>query len=74
MCKHDSPYVLLYKNGILVSSNADDYTNPAWGVYFYIGSTDWGGGYLDGSVGKVAIFGRSLSSSEVSQVTALMNQ
>lgn len=72
--KHSSPYVTAYTNG---SSNgsytAGDWTDPAWGTYFYIGSNQSGANQLSGIIQSVAIFGRGLSDAEEATATAIMN-
>lgn len=72
ICKKTSPYALNYLDGVLEGSDTDNFTNNAWGTYFYIGCAVSGDLQLNGIIHKVAFFNRALSQSEVATVTNLM--
>lgn len=75
IAQHASPYAQFFVNG---GSSEDpytggDYTNPAWGNYFYIGVNSTGANQLNGIVKSVAFFNRVLSSDgEIATITNLM--
>lgn len=74
-CQHSSPYASLYRNGSLfgLSDTSDDFINPAWGTYFYLGSESGGTNQLSGLIQEIGIWERALSASEGSDVTNLLN-
>jgi hypothetical protein len=74
--KHSSPYVSAYLNGLASGTpeTADDFVNPAWGTYFFIGSQFNGTESFQGDISKVAKFSRALSASEVAAVDRFLNQ
>jgi hypothetical protein len=63
----------IYVNGISEGTDADDYTSPAWGTNFYIGSNSTSASQLNGTIQKVAIYNRALSDAEVLTVSTLLN-
>ena len=72
--KHSSPYVEVYVNGVSQATDTTpDFTDPVWGTYWYLGADTGGAKQLNGIVEAVAIFGRSLSSSEILYVSNLLN-
>lgn len=75
IAKHTGTYAQTYINGSLLSDgvredlgNATDFTNPAWGIGFYVGSSN-GNDCFSGIIQKVLIFNRALSASEVATVS-----
>lgn len=72
--KHSSPYIETYTNGVSKGTyTGEDWTNPAWGTYNYIGLSQSGLSQLDGNISHVVKFNRALSASEISTVSALLN-
>lgn len=73
--KHTSPYAAAFRNGIASGTNetVDDWINPNWGTFFYIGSSNVPDSQLSGIIQSIAIFNRALSAGEVAQVTQLLN-
>ena len=73
VCKHSSPYAQLYIDGVSVAGDSsDDYVNPAWGDFTYLGSSAAGTGQLNGVIHAVVVFNRALSAAEVAYVTNLL--
>jgi hypothetical protein len=54
-----------YTNGESENTDINNYTAPAWGTYFYLGSDSSGATQLNGLIQSVAIHSRVLNSSEV---------
>lgn len=72
--KHSSPYISVYTNGSSEGTyTAGDFTNPAWGTYFFIGSNNSGALQINGIIQSVAIYNRALSDSEVLSVSNYLN-
>ena len=66
--QHSSPYINVYINGSSEGTyTAGDFTDPAWGTNFEIGSYS-ALNQLNGLIQSIAIFGRALSSGEVLSV------
>ena len=61
----------IYINGISEGTDADNYTTPAWGTNFYVGSKNDGTLQLNGIIQKVAMFGRAMIAAEIMEVTTL---
>jgi len=61
--QHSNPYVVVYYDGVTIGGEegVDDYTDPAWGTFFYIGSNNAANSHLYGVVGSIAFFNRSLN-------------
>lgn len=55
----------IYLNGVSERSETTDYTSPAWGTIFSLGSASGGGNQLNGIIQKVLIFNRALTADEV---------
>jgi hypothetical protein len=71
--QHTSPYALAYKDGSPgTPETADDFINPAWVTYFYLGCYGSGEAQIDGIIKSVAFFNRVLSASEVLALNGLM--
>lgn len=73
--KHSSPYIKLYKDGSDTSKDqtANDFTNPAWGTYMYIATSNGGTNQLNGIIQSVLIVGRANTAGEVLTNTNLLN-
>ncbi len=71
--KHSDNYVEGFLNGISEYYNNElDFINPAWGTYFYVGSSNLATTQLNGLIQKIAIFNRALTASEVQAVNNMM--
>jgi len=69
--QHSNPYANVYVNGSSKNTDAvDDFTNPAWGNYFYIGGSSTSGS--NHIIQSVSIFNRVLSAAEVLATSDLM--
>jgi hypothetical protein len=72
--QHLSPYITVYLNGSSQATyTTGDWTTNVWGTNFYIGSNSSGANQLNGSISKVAIFNRTLTTSEVASVSYIFN-
>lgn len=69
-----NPNTQIFIDGTSENINNTDYTSPAWGTYFYIGSNQGTQQWADIVIRKFACFNRPLSSTELARVTALMQQ
>jgi hypothetical protein len=69
-CQHSSPYAGMYVDGIVSAQTetADDFTNPAWGTSFYVGSDTSGGTNNYAIFQSIAIFNRVLDANEMMSV------
>ena len=65
--QHSSPYIAGYFNGVADGTNetSDDFIDPAWGTYFYVGVDGVGAGQLYGTIFSIAFFDRVLDSDEM---------
>jgi hypothetical protein len=61
-----NPNTTIYQNADNAVSDNADWTSPAWGDYFYVGSSSGGAVHLGGIIEKVAIFSKAQSIQEVS--------
>ncbi len=68
--QHSSPYVAGFYQGVADGTNetADDFTNPAWGTYFWVGSDTNGVNQLYGTIFSIAFWGRVLTANEMSDL------
>jgi len=66
-CQQTSPYIELYADGVSVNTEtADNFTTPAWGTYFWIGTENNGtDSHFYGTIFEVAFFDRVLSAEEM---------
>ena len=73
-CSHNSPYVLSYTDGLAngLGDTSDDFTNNAWGTYFYIGSSSVSVSQIDGIIQSCAFYSDAKGAADVSQITALL--
>lgn len=71
--KHSSPYVSLYSNGVLDDTySGGDWTDPAWGTYAYVGSTNAGTNQVNGNIASIVRYNRALNSTEFAYVSSLL--
>ena len=65
--QHSSPYIAGYFDGVVDGTNetADDFTDPAWGTYFWVGSDKDGVNQLYGTIFSIAFFNKVLSAEEM---------
>jgi len=71
--QHASPYISVYIDGSgQATYTLGDYTTPAWGTNFYVGSDNSGTFQTNGRIAKIAFFSRPFSSSEVLATYNLM--
>jgi hypothetical protein len=69
-CGHASPYATFYVNNVVkTNETVDDFTNPAWGASFYLGSESDGTSQSDVIIEKIIIFNRLLSISELATIS-----
>ena len=68
--QHSSPYVAGYLDGVSNGTNetSADYTNPSWGTYFYVGSSNSEINQIFGIIHSVAFFSNPLSSDQHSDL------
>jgi len=72
--QHSSPYIAVYTDGTARGTEtADDFTDNAWGTYFYVGSGSNGTIQLNGIIQSVAIYSTALSAGDVGTVTKALN-
>ena len=64
--QHSSPFVAGFINGVADGTNDtdDDFTNPAWGTYWWLAGDNTGAEQLNGSIAGIARFNRLLSAAE----------
>jgi hypothetical protein len=73
--QHASPYANIFSNGTSQGTwTTNDFTDPAWGTYFYIGSDNVGATQLSGIIQSVSIYNRALTAGEVLTATNTMNE
>ena len=71
--KHSSPYVEIYRDGTSKGTyTAGDFTNPAWGTYWFLGSQNDTGNQSALIFQSVTIFNRALTAAEVAAVSTLL--
>jgi hypothetical protein len=66
------PNSSIYYNGSSQATDNNDFTSPAWGSAFYVGSSNGSISQLNGIISKVVIFNRALTAGELSSVTNLL--
>lgn len=72
--QHISPYAKVYFNGNTAQETSDDFTNPSWGTYFYVGiQNDGSSGLLNGLIQSVAIYSGAHDAATVAAVTNILN-
>lgn len=72
--QHSSPYSNTYINGTSEGTyTLGDWTDPAWGNNFYIGSRNSSITQLNGIIQYVGIYNNALSSTDVSAISTIMN-
>jgi hypothetical protein len=64
----------IYINGISEKTDTDNYTIPAWGANFYIGSNSGGASQLNGIVQRYARWNRALTAGEILMVKNIWSQ
>lgn len=70
---HTSPYAVIYNNSVIINSETvNDFTNPAWGNFFYVGCHNTGAGQANAAIGKIMIFGRFLTTLEIQAAGSLL--
>jgi hypothetical protein len=62
----------VYFDGSSEATDADNYTSPAWGDYFYIGSDNAGENQINGVIQSVAIFSDVTDSTEISTINDIL--
>lgn len=64
--QHSSPYVEGFYQGVTdgTPDTSDDFTDPVWGTYFYVGSDTGGTNQLNGIISQIAFFDRVLTDAE----------
>lgn len=71
---HISPYIRIYTNGVLETSyNTADWTDPAWGTNFEVGSASAGNGQINGIVQNIAIYSSWKDTPDVNHISNIMN-
>ena len=71
--KHSSPYITTYKDGISQGTyTTDDFTDPAWGTSFYLGSDSSAANQLNGVIQSVAIYSDAKVDSTVSSISNIL--
>ena len=64
--QHSSPYIAGFFQGVADGTNetADDFTDPAWGTFFTVGSSGTSSQF-DGTIFSIAFFDRVLTAAEM---------
>ena len=71
--QHSSPYAEVYQDGVSVGAyTAGDYTAPAYGTRFSVGSAVGGATWAYGVIEKIAIYNSVLNAGDVSAVSNLL--
>ena len=56
---------MIYNNGVAeTAETADDFTNPTWGTYFWVGSDNGGISNFYGTIKKIAFFDQALGAGD----------
>lgn len=65
--QHSSPYIAGYWGGVADGTNetSDDFTNPAWGTYFWVGSNRSGAKQFNGTIFSIAFFSDVLDADDM---------
>lgn len=74
VAKHTSPYVDVGLNGTQENTDTDDFTDPLWGTYFYVGSSGTETLQLNGILQSVAFYSDAKGATDVSIITDILNE